>query len=159
MSRFSSPFRLIHARVGFLAVMVTTACTDATGPDDAAGLLQQNRELWARSAVTSYRYVIVRSCECAPESAGPVTVEVRDGQIVARRYESGAPVELQFSAVFTTVPGLFDLIEEAVTLPAASLAVRYHPDLGYPESIAIDWVAGAVDDEVSYRISDFTELR
>ena len=142
-----------------LALTLVAGCSDATGSDDPAGLLAENRANWSKSGVTSYRYVISRSCECLPESAGPVTVEVRDGQVVSRRYGSGAAVSPQYSEIFTTVPGLFEVIQEAVDLPAASLAVRYHQALGYPESIAIDWVAGAIDDEVSYRVNDFTILR
>lgn len=140
-------------------LIVLAGCSDATGPDDAAALLEHNRAVWSSAGVTDYRYTITRSCECTPESAGPVTVEVRNGLVVDRRYESGAAVSPQYSEVFTTVPGLFDIIEGAVALPAASLSVRYHEDYGYPESIAIDWVAGAVDDEVSYRVGSFTVLR
>lgn len=142
-----------------LFALALAGCSDTTGPDDPAVLLEQNRALWSRSGVTSYRYTISRSCECVPESAGPVTIDVRDGLVVDRRYESGAAVNLQYSEVFTTVPGLFAIIQDAVDLPAASIAVRYNKDLGYPESIAIDQVAGAVDDEVSYRVTGFTVLR
>jgi hypothetical protein len=157
MLSLSHPFRL--SRVLLPALLVLAGCSDATGPDDAAALLEQSREIWFNAGIASYRYTITRSCECTPESAGPVTVEVKNGLVVDRRYESGAAVSPQYSEIFTTVPGLFDIIEEAVALPAASLSVRYHEDYGYPQSIAIDWVAGAVDDEVSYRVSDFTILR
>lgn len=141
------------------ALIALAGCSDATGPDDAVALLEHNRAIWAGAGVTSYRYTIARSCECTPEGAGPVTVEVRNGLVVDRRYDSGAAVSPQYTEIFTTVPGLFGIIEEAATLPAASLSVRYHEDYGYPESIAIDWVAGAVDDEVSYRVGSFTVLR
>jgi len=151
------PFRLFRALLP--ALLVLAGCSDATGPDDAAALLEHNRDVWFNAGVTSYRYTITRSCECTPESTGPVTVEVRNGLVVDRRYDSGAAVSPQYSEIFTTVPGLFDIIEEAVSLPAASLSVRYNEDYGYPESIAIDWVAGAVDDEVSYRVGSFNVLR
>ena len=150
-------FRL--SRTLLPALLALAGCSDMTGPDDAAALLEHNRAIWSGAGVTSYRYTITRACECTPESAGPVTVEVRNGLVVDRRYESGAAVSPQYSEVFTTVPGLFDIIQEAVTLPAASLSVRYNEDYGYPESIAIDWVAGAVDDEVSYRVGSFNVFR
>ena len=38
------------------------------------------------------------------------------------------------------------------------MAVRYDGAYGYPVSIQIDWVAGAVDDEVSYHITEFSVL-
>ena len=157
MRSLSRSFRL--SRTLLPALLALAGCTDATGPDDAAALLEHNRSVWSGAGITSYRYTITRACECTPESAGPVTVEVRNGLVVDRRYESGAAVSPQYSEVFTTVPGLFDIIQEAVTLPAASLSVRYNQDYGYPESIAIDWVAGAVDDEVSYRVGSFNVFR
>lgn len=135
------------------------ACSSPTGPDDPAQLLEQNRALWARAGYPSYRFTVVRNCFCLQEETGPVLIEVRDGQVVDRRYEGGLAVSPQFHTYFPSVGGLFDLIGEAVAWPAASVVVRYHRTLGYPESIAIDWVAGAVDDEVGYRISELAELR
>lgn len=139
-----------------LLLLAAAACSDTTGLSSQDDLLNQNRALWGRKGPANYQYVITRSCECLPESAGPVTVVVREGQVDTRHYASGAPVDPQYDQLFTSVPGLFELIQQAVDLPAAGLAVRYNSQLGYPESIQIDWVAGAVDDEVSYRITDFT---
>lgn len=139
-----------------ILLLGVAACSDTTGLSSPEDLLSQNRALWGRKGPASYEYVITRSCECLPESAGPVTVVVRGGQVDTRHYASGAPVDPQYDQLFTSVPGLFELIQHAVDLPAAALAVRYNGELGYPESIQIDWVAGAVDDEVSYRITEFT---
>ena len=134
------------------------ACSAPTEPADPRALLAQNRALWGSANISAYQYTITRYCECTPESAGPVVVEVRSGKVETARYIDGAAVDPQFSGLFTNVPGLFDLIEEALNRPAAAVSARYHASLGYPESIQIDWVAGAVDDEISYRITDFSPL-
>jgi hypothetical protein len=141
-----------------LATLVLGACSAPTAPGNPAEELDLARALWQKAGVVSYRYTVTRSCECTPEMAGPVTVEVRSGLVASRRYESGTAVDPQYAELFATVPGLFDMIERAILLPAASVSVRYHDTLGYPESIAIDQVAGVVDDEVSYRVTDFTVL-
>jgi hypothetical protein len=130
-------------------------CTGSTGPTDPATELASSRARWFSRGVSDYQFTIARVCECAPESAGPVVVEVRDGVVSERKYASGTSVDPQYSDLFTSVPGLFDLIDEAIRRDAAGLAVRYNGTFGYPESIQIDWLAGAVDDEVSYRITDF----
>jgi hypothetical protein len=140
------------------ALLLAAACSETTGPTDPAALLDQNIALWARQGVVSYQYTISRGCECVPESTGPTVVVVRNGTVEARRYLTGATVDPQFESLFTPVPGLFDLIRLAIEQPAAALAVRYNSDYGYPESIVIDWVAGTADDEVSYRITDFSPL-
>jgi hypothetical protein len=121
-------------------------------------LLERHRALWLAAGISSYRYSLERSCFCQRESLGPVVIEVRRGEVETRRYATGAPVDPQFAEIFTTIPGLFDLIESALDLPAAAVSVRYHRVLGYPQSIQIDWLAGAADDEVSYRITGFTVL-
>ncbi len=135
-----------------------TACADATGPTDPDLLLRQNMARWASRGPADYRYVITRFCECLAESAGPTTVVVRNGEVETRRYATGASVHPQYESLFTPVPGLFDLIRRAIDTPAAGLAVRYDDTYGFPASIQIDWVAGTADDEVSYRITEFTPL-
>jgi hypothetical protein len=142
-----------------LAALLALACSSPSGPSDPAALLAQNQALWNRRGPANYQYTITRQCECLPEMTGPATVVVRNGQVDARRYTaSGASVDPQFEDLFTAVPGLFDLIAQAVNLPAAAIAARYDPSYGYPTSIQIDWFAGSVDDEVSYRITNFTPL-
>jgi hypothetical protein len=137
-------------------LLALAGCSGSTGPTDASTALAQSRVRWSRTGIIDYQFTIARVCECTPESAGPVVVEVRDGLVVEQKYASGVSVDPQYSDLFTSVPGLFDLIDEAIRREAAGLAVRYNPDFGYPESIQIDWVAGAVDDEVSYRVTNFT---
>ena len=141
-----------------LAVAAVGACAAPTAPDNPADQLEQAKARWQQAGILTYQYTITRTCECTPEMTGPVTVEVRSGQVASQRYETGSAVDPQYADLFAPVPGLFDLIERAILLPAASVSVRYHHTLGYPESIAIDEVAGVVDDEVSYRVTGFAAV-
>jgi hypothetical protein len=141
-----------------LVAAAVAACTDATGPQDQLALLEGGVRKWYLTGPDDYEYTIQRLCECTLESSGPVVVVVRGGEVEARRYSTGAAVDPQYEGLFTNVPGLFDLIRGAFDLPAAALSVRYNGRYGYPESIQIDWVAGAVDDEVSYNVTEFTPL-
>jgi hypothetical protein len=144
----------------YLLVLLVAAgaCSSSTDPSDQAQTLALSRARWNRSGIANYQFTIARLCECTPESVGQVVVEVRGGEVSERKYASGITVDPQYADLFTDVPGLFDLIDEAIRRDAAGLAIRYNTAYGYPESIQIDWVAGAVDDEISYRISDFTLL-
>ena len=145
-------------RYMLVLLLAVGACSSPTGPSDQAQALALSRARWFNSGIADYQFTIARLCECVPESVGPVVVEVREGLVVERKYASGVSVDPQYDDLFTAVPGLFELIDEAIRRDAAGLAVRYNPAYGYPESIQIDWVAGTVDDEVSYRITDFTLL-
>lgn len=150
--------RTVISSLSLLSGMLLAACSDATGPSDPLALLAQNMTFWEQQGVPSYQFTIRRVCECIPEQMGPVVVEVRNGTVHQRRYETGTAVSPQFDDLFRPVPGLFELIRDAIQFPAAAIAVRYDRSYGFPESIQIDWVAGEVDDEVSYQISDFTPL-
>ncbi len=139
-------------------LLAVAGCTSSSGPTDPATALALSRARWFNAGISDYQFTIARVCECLPEMAGPVVVEVRGGAVAERTYASGTSVDPQYADLFTAVPGLFDLIDEAIRRDAAGLAVRYNSEYAYPESIQIDWVAGAVDDEVSYRITDFALL-
>jgi len=141
-----------------ISLLLVGACTDSTGPSDPERLLEQNIALWNRTSPASYQYTLTRLCNCADPITQPVTIVVRNQLVETRNYLSGLPVEPQYDQLFTSVPGLFDLIRTGIITPAAGLAVRYDATMGYPVSIQIDWVAGVADDEVSYRIEDFEAL-
>lgn len=138
-----------------LGATLLGGCGAPTAPGDPAEALARNRSLWARKGPASYQIVMSRVCECLPEATQPVTIVVRNLVVEGRRYLSGAPVDPQYDALFVSIPELFDLIGQAIDGDAPGIAVRYHGQLGYPESIQIDWVAGTADDEVSYLMSDF----
>lgn len=138
-----------------LGATLLGACGTPTAPGDPAEALARNQALWARKGPASYQMVLSRTCECLPEATQPVTIVVRNLVVEGRRYLSGAPVDPQYDILFVSIPELFDLIRQAIDANAPGIAVRYNGQLGYPESIQIDWVAGTADDEVSYRISDF----
>ena len=142
-----------------LAAALALGCADATGPSSEALALEEHEAYWLAHGPASYQYVIQRLCECVPEATVPVTVVVRDGEVLARRNAiTGAPVDPQFDQIFVPVPGLFALVRQAIELPAAALAVRYNGAWGFPESIQIDWVAGVVDDEFSYSVTGFSAI-
>lgn len=145
-------------KLPLVLLLALAGCTSSSGPTDPVTALAFSRARWFNAGISDYQFTIARVCECLPEMAGPVVVEVRGGAVVERTYASGTSVDPQYADLFTAVPGLFDLIDEAIRRDAAGLAVRYNAEYGYPESIQIDWVAGAVDDEVSYRITDFALL-
>jgi len=112
------------------------ACNSgSTGPADE---LTAAKARWSRSAPDAYSYTIRRSCECLPESSGPVVVTVRNGVVESRQYtQSGAAVASQYADIFPAVEGLFAIIDGAIRNGTKPLTVEYHPTLGYPTRIAL----------------------
>jgi hypothetical protein len=57
-----------------------------------------------------------------------------------------------------TVEQVFDVIEEAYRERAEEVQVTYHPTLGYPTDLFIDYVEEVADDERGVQITDFEAL-
>ena len=116
-------------------VLVAACSSGSTGPSDS---LAAARARWARNAPTAYSYTIQRSCECLAESAGPVTVVVRNGTVESRQYvSSGASVTAEYAPIFPAVEGLFTIIDDAIKNGTKPLTTQYDPTLGYPTRIAL----------------------
>ena len=134
------------------AVLLSGAACNS-GSTAPASDLAAARARWARTAPAAYTYTIRRSCECLPESSGPVSVAVRNRVVVSRQYiPSGAAVTAQYADIFPTVEGLFTIIETAIANGTKPLSVAYHPTFGYPTRIALG--DPAVDAPL-YIVSDF----
>ena len=151
-----SGFPSILSAVRVLVLVAGVAgCASATAPDRE---LEAARQRWADRGPADYRVTIARTCECLPEMAGPVLVEVRGGSVSRRYVATGEAVAAAQAELFPEVPGLFELVADARDRRAARMEVIYDPVLGYPTRIAIDYDATAADDEVVYLASDFQSL-
>lgn len=120
----------------------------------AAAKLEENRAKWEAAGIDSYDLDYRRSCFCPPP--GDVQVLVRGGEIFSiRDPDTGAEIENPSTGAFgfNSVDGLFDAIAAAINGRVARLDVEYDPELGYPTSISIDFIADAVDDEIGIRIN------
>ena len=118
--------------------------------------LREMRSVWSAQAITSYTYTLRRGCFCTIEAVGPVAITVRDGQVESLRYvASGDPVT-NLTDLWPTMDGLFDLIERAVAGDADDVVVLFHPDLGYPLTADIDYIAQAIDDELFLEVLSLT---
>jgi hypothetical protein len=141
---------IITLAVG-VVLLSAAACGFSTGPSEELALA---RSRWQRLGPPSYTYTIGLSCECTSEMAGPATVLVRNGIVESRSYvRTGATVPSEYTGTFTSVEGLFAMIDKAVRDGREPLVVRYDPILGYPTRI--EFGDPAVDAPV-FMISGFS---
>lgn len=100
--------------------------------------LIRNRATWAAVDAASYRYRLVRSCECLPAVSGPFVVTVSGGEIVAAESEwSGEAVSAEQLQTLETVEELFAHVQEGIRTRATRVDVEYHPVLGYPTKVHV----------------------
>lgn len=132
---------------GLLSITVA-ACDSPFGLGDGEGQrLEDNRARWAARGFASYDLTVQRLCFCG--SVEPVRVEVRNGQPLSVVFAAtGEPVPM--AASFPTVPGLFDIVEDAIERDAHELDVDYDPALGVPVRIEIDYEENTIDEEVTW---------
>lgn len=134
-----------------LVAALLAGCT-LTGPGSVGEPedLDSARNLWRQVSTSDYDMSMVRGCFCI--GGGEMTVFVRGDSVAAiqqaeRQWQSGN----DWWQYIPTVDGLFNLIAEA-TADAHSVEAEYHPQLGYPTSVSVDWLKDAVDDEISYSV-------
>ena len=115
--------------------------------------LSVQRERWAAQRIEDYQLTFSRSCFCAPEGAGLVVVNVLEGEPVEWLYFlSGDPIAPEWQAVFPTVDGLFDFIEDAIDRGAESIEVTYDAEIGLPVAVRVDYRLALADEEVAYEV-------
>jgi hypothetical protein len=132
-----------------------------TGPtgslDRERQRLEQARAQWRSQGITDYQFTFRRSCFCAPAAREPALVTVRQGAIVSvESVSNGAP---QDPALYFTIEGLFDLLEDAIDGDADQLTASYDSALGYPASAFIDRNFMIADEELGFQSTDLRPLR
>jgi hypothetical protein len=139
-----------------IALLVASGACTVSGPESD---LEAARRRWADRGPTSYEMVVGPECFCGEAVTARVLVTVRQREVVSRHYvSSGASVDSRWDAAFPDVPGLFDLIEDAIDRKAARVSASYDPQLGYPMRIDIDYRRDYVDDEVTYLVGAWRPL-
>jgi hypothetical protein len=133
--------------------LAQTGCglVEASGDGNARYELQRARALWASVGVTTYELTVERFCYCG--LVGPVRVTVRDGVTIDVRAVDAPTSDPALAAAYPDVPGLFDEVQAALDRRPHRLRVAYHPTLGYPTEISIDYRENVADDEIAYTAS------
>ena len=128
------------------ALLIAAALFSANGSDDATQQqrLDAARAKWAQAAVPDYRFTVRRGCFCPEPYTSPYDMYVRGG----KPYE---PVK--YVKTYGSVDQLFAIIQDGID-GDGTVGATYGAD-GVPESIALDPLPNAVDDETAITVSNF----
>ncbi|NNE71695.1 MAG: hypothetical protein HKN29_15225 [Rhodothermales bacterium] len=143
---------LLNVLLTALLAFTTAGCV-ITGPDSTGEIsdLEEARATWNRVNARDYDLTMTRGCFCI--GAGTMQVHVRRDTIAAIQQANNLwPGGNEWWTYIPTVDELFDLAARA-EVEAYSVETSFHPELGYPVQVTIDWIENAVDDEISYSIS------
>ena len=130
-----------------------------------SGVIEYNQNLkkWQDAEIKHYRYRLFVGCFCPFENDMPLSIEVKDGKMVSMNYADGTPVlpDDQFYEIFepySTLDRLFAQLGAELTGNNDEVRVTYDPTYGFPDSIYIDRIKQAADDELSLQIKNFEVL-
>ena len=144
----------------FAALLSLGTDCDEEEHDDVREALEDARLRWRAGGFPDYSLTLTHDCFCGVEGRGPVVVIVRFGEVVSRTYEgTGAPVPEDRARFFPDVEGLFDFIEDALDQDPASIRAEFHPSLGYPTLVFVDFRENVADEERGYRVTAISPLR
>jgi len=151
--------RTFNILIVILVITGLLAFPGCPARDSAGKELEKNRDKWQAQQIADYQFTLRVICFCPEDITSPVIIEVRDGTFSSIRYaQDPDAVSTDFFGRANTVEKLFIIIEEAIEDEADELTVDYDPDYGLPLKIAIDPVFNAVDEEITYTVSDFKIL-
>lgn len=120
------------------------------GTNDPGSQLEQNRAKWESSGLKDYSYTMQRSCFCLPDATRPVDISVDGGKVSGATFsDTGQPLPDSLSYNSLSVTDMFQVIDDAIAGGAHVVDVSYDKDTGQPLRISIDYLQGAVDDELT----------
>jgi hypothetical protein len=143
--------------VYLVTVLAASASACARSADEAD--LEAARARWEREGLQHYQFVSRQTCFCESNLSRPINITVETNQIVTARYvDDQMPVADVVFRLQLTIDGAFNLIQDAIEQDAASLAVSYDEELGYPTSIIVDYNKRTADDERSLYVTELAAV-
>lgn len=146
---------------GLLAVVILagapTGCNDPVAPEITD--LARAMDRWESRGPRDYSFDYQVSCFCPLPETQPLRIEVRDRD-VTRAVPAGSHEELGEKALdeIPTIDDLFEWILDAIDAEAHRIDAIYDDQLGYPRDVFIDRADRAIDDELSFEVSNFQAL-
>jgi len=109
---------------------------------------------WERGGIKDYTYRTAILCFCPQEYVAPVSITVvGDGVDAVAFSGDGFTGDVPEPGRFSTVDGLFAILQGAIDEQAVLVIADFHPHLGYPTAAFIDYVANIADEELGFTAS------
>ena len=136
--------------------LVLTACSLGGQTE-----IERNKEKWQAANISHYRYNLFVGCFCVFSQDMPLIVEVKDGELVSMKYQSGNEIDTSSRELFekyASIERVFSELETNINGKADKVTVTYDPMYGFPAKIDVDFIKNAMDDELSLTVSNFEKL-
>ncbi|MBO6523091.1 MAG: hypothetical protein JJ971_04635 [Balneolaceae bacterium] len=153
--------------LSLLALMLISACDNESVSNKEIRKLEKAKETWQQTKTPDYSFNYRQLCFCGyveeirvlvfsdtvyafqnPETGEDITVQTEGGEVkLLDLYPSYA----------STIDELFITLENAA-LKADEMSGKYDGERGFPSEVSIDYYKDAIDDEVTYILSNYQVL-
>lgn len=128
-----------------------------SGCDFTSEALQKERE-WKAQEIHDYSFLYTVSCFCGFNRPNPALITVHN-DMVTKVEDPLSSISGGVSTVgYPTIDGVFALIAEVRSRKPDRLDVKYDRAYDFPKTVQIDYQERAVDDEIEYKVENFTPL-
>ncbi len=140
-------------RFTVLALLFLASCSSPNN-------LNNKLSNWHSQHIVNYSYDITWSCFCPDTITSKVHIIVKNSKPISRNYLSNnKPVAKEQYRFFTTIEGIFEFLQNARAKNAYKIKEVWNRRYDYPQTVFIDYIKDAVDDEQSFVISNFKILK
>lgn len=146
-------------RIGWILLICLVALlTACSSPNRQA--FEKNQAVWEAQAIPHYRFHYKMGCMCPWISLMPLTVEVKNGEIVSMVASNGGDISpyLENFRQHATIENQFAAADSATSHWVYKLAIQYDDRYGFPSSIIVDPYRNITDDAIGYYVTDFEVL-
>ena len=141
----------------FCCKSCTTSETPIPDPDSPVAHLLRAQSRWERSGITSYTYRAARQCFCPQEYVAQVEVQVVNRQVTDTTFvDPDHTGDVPDPQRFGTISNLFSFVQDAIEQDSHSINAVYHPELGYPTEVFVDYDRRMADEEQGFTVSALT---
>ena len=140
-----------------LAILLTACSVLQTSEFD------QNLSKWEGANISYYQYDLVIGCFCPFYQDMPLTIEVKNGEMVSIARADGTLVDAsdpnyEYYVKYATIDRLFGELRSEMA-EAEEVLVTYDSQYGFPVDVSIDVIKLAMDDELSLQVKNFKVLK
>ena len=144
----------------FLISITLLACMLASCTMTARSELARALDRWQAANIAHYRYNLRVECFCGFMDKMPLSIEVKDGQVVSMSYNDGSPVpdaDRQLFARYQTIEALFGFTQESLAT-ADEVKVEYDPTYAFPATVLVNQAKMAADAGLNLFVLNFERL-
>jgi hypothetical protein len=146
-------------KLGLIFIILLVAFLPACSSSDGQAY-QKNLALWESKGIQHYRLNLKIGCLCPWSALMPLTVEVKNGEIVSLAASNGGDITPYLDAFrpHATIDNLFDTVFAAISRKIYKFTVEYDGTYGFPATIVLNPSKAVMDDEIGYYVTNFEVL-